>query len=537
MEQMNTTTPLSAPPPRDDDLALFLRRKGTECLSENLLADGFVLGPYRILGLLGRGGSAEVYRAERTDNGEVVALKIPRRRDDAETIKRFSHEARLLKEHPHPGLPRLIDSGEEDGIFWLAEEVLSPRKLPSKPREVERLLLSLCNGGIGHIHKLGLVHRDIKPGNILYRADGTPVLIDLGLVKKSAKPQSLPDPNEPLSVVDGHAVWHGTPGWAAPEQIPGGDISPAADVYALGRLAFKCFSDHPPRLWRPLLSRATSPIPSDRPADAAAFAAALAKALRPRRRPLWLGIAAAAGLAAAIIAAIVFIPQEPPAVPISVEADAPGEASAPAVPDVSIFPATPTLVEADEPDEPSVAAVPSDPIAPTVPADTPAPATQDEGPFDLALNASRDILLTSLVGRMADDDRYWDISLVDTHEGQDGTTGSWPFEFWDMQSEDGTYDRKFPLSLSFYSPDTDVTNAVVRVRRRFLLFLYNYEKHGDKESTDIFPAISWARSQDGYHKASFLWRVFRWERDPKKGATAVDFLFIPLWRSEGQGDR
>ena len=290
MERMNTAAPSPDSTPRDDDLSLWLRRDGPGCLVENLLPDGALLGPYRVLGLLGRGGSAEVYRAIRADGGGVAALKVPRRRDDAAAAERFRREARLLADHPHPALPRLVASGETDGLPWLAMEELVPGDLPREPRDVERFILALCRG-IAHLHALGLVHRDIKPANILCRADGTPVLIDLGLVKESAEAQPFPVPDAPLSVVDGHAVGHGTPGWAAPEQFSGGDISPAADVYALGMLALDCFGGRAPRLWRPLLRRATSPLPAERPADAAAFA----RALRHRRRPLW-------GLAAALVA-------------------------------------------------------------------------------------------------------------------------------------------------------------------------------------------------------------------------------------------
>ena len=302
---MNTTDPPPDSPPRDDDLSLWLRREGPACLAENLLPDGAALGPYRVLGLLGRGGSAEVYRAVRTDNGIVAALKVPRR-DDAAAAERFRRETRLLADHPHPALPRLVDSGEADGLPWLAMEELFPGDLPHKPREVERFILALCRG-IAHLHTLGLVHRDIKPGNILCRADGTPVLIDLGLVKESAEARPFPVSDAPLSVVDGRAVGHGTPGWAAPEQFSGGDISPAADIYALGMLALDCFDGHAPRLWRPLLRRATSPLPAERPANATAFA----KALRHRRRPLWWFSAAGLATVAALVCMALAIPGAP----------------------------------------------------------------------------------------------------------------------------------------------------------------------------------------------------------------------------------
>ena len=289
---MNNHNPSAA------NLDQWLRSNGQGCLPQTILADDAIIGPYRILGLLGRGGNAEVYRAAAND-GSVVALKVPRHRDDAASIERFRREIRLLREQPHHAFPRLLDSGESDGLPWMAMEELFPCERPRTARAVARHLAALCEG-LNHLHALGLVHRDIKPANILCRADGSPVLIDFGLVKEAAKTAPFPATTAPLSVADGHAVGHGTPGWAAPEQFSGGNISPAADVYALGMLALDCFHGEPPRSWRPLLLRATSPIPSHRYHDAAAFA----RAIRRRRLPaiIWTVCLLMAGIAVGAMA-------------------------------------------------------------------------------------------------------------------------------------------------------------------------------------------------------------------------------------------
>lgn len=151
-------------------------------------------------------------------------------------------------------------------------------------------------------YSMGFIHRDIKPGNILWRRAGhsEPVLIDLGLVKDTSAVRG--HAGESLSVVDGQAVGVGTPRYAAPEQMSGDEVSPATDVYALGMLANDCFDGNPPRAWRRIIQRATAAIPAQRFANVNAFANAI------RRTMLWkkavrvaacaFGIVVIAGLAA-----------------------------------------------------------------------------------------------------------------------------------------------------------------------------------------------------------------------------------------------
>ena len=246
---------------------------------------GEMFGDWRVTAFLGRGGSGEVYRAVHTTLGTEAALKVcvakPERdvfRDEA-VCARFRREAELLAKNVHPSFPRFLGFGERDGRPWYAMELLEDRPLPAVDGDVARFVLAVA-AGVGYLHSIGLVHRDIKPGNILWRKGGRPssavaepVLIDLGLVKDVSAVRG--HSGESLSIVDGRAVGVGTPRYAAPEQMDGGEVTPATDVYALGMLANDCFDDKPPRSWRHVIQRATAAVPQHRYQTVAAFARAI----------------------------------------------------------------------------------------------------------------------------------------------------------------------------------------------------------------------------------------------------------------------
>ena len=260
-------------------------------------APGEEFGGYVLTGFLGRGGSAEVYRAINKDLGTPAAVKILRKETESAAV-RFEREARLLMSDAHPSLPRFFAYGKRGETPFIVMEELEQREAPSSDADVARFLLRLCEG-VAHLHSIGYVHRDIKPENILFRADGTPVLIDFGLVKQIPRGDGLASVDLPasstISIVDGRRLAVGTPGFSAPEQFVGGDITPATDIHALGALADACFGGHPPAAWRPIIRRATSSIPRERYARVADFA----KAVRRRRMRLAAPYAAAA-LAVAI---------------------------------------------------------------------------------------------------------------------------------------------------------------------------------------------------------------------------------------------
>ena len=252
-----------------------------------ILSDGQIVGGWRIAAFLGRGGSGEVYRVVETQGAregraparpQAAALKILVR--DTDTARaRFLREASLLAHTDNPAFPHFIAQGETDGRPYLVMELLEPRALPSSDVEVADFLLNLCEG-VAALHRMGYVHRDIKPGNIMWRTGGTrscasavPVLIDLGLVKDVTRDPDASGTS--LTLVDGHVAGVGTPGYAAPEQLVGDTLSPAADIHALGMLANTCFDGQPPPVWGRIIDRATGSIPARRYPDVAAFARAI----------------------------------------------------------------------------------------------------------------------------------------------------------------------------------------------------------------------------------------------------------------------
>ncbi len=214
------------------------------------LACGTRIGPYRILEPVGRGGMATVYLAARRD-GELskrVAIKVMSGRCEAGLAGRFRSERQVLADLDHPNVARFLDGGTaEDGRPYLVMEFVDGLPIDehcdSRQLSVaERLeLLEAVCRAVDHAHRHHVVHRDIKPRNILVTGDGVVKLLDFGIAK-------LLPPRTHLDPVD--ATCTGlqpmTPGYASPEQICGEDVTPASDVYALGLLAYKLLTDRLP---------------------------------------------------------------------------------------------------------------------------------------------------------------------------------------------------------------------------------------------------------------------------------------------------
>ena len=194
------------------------------------------IGPYRVVRLIGQGGSGSVFLAERDADGYVqkVAVKLLRLgMHDPIEQDRFRRERRILARLEHPQIARLLDAGfNADGVPWFAMEYVDglPLTLWCDQRELDiaarlRLFDEVC-AAVSDAHRALIVHRDLKPANILVDAQGRPHLLDFGIAR-------LLDAG-----LDDDATRTGlrrlTPAYAAPEQFDGGVISTATDVYALG---------------------------------------------------------------------------------------------------------------------------------------------------------------------------------------------------------------------------------------------------------------------------------------------------------------
>jgi WD40 repeat protein len=215
---------------------------------------GCRIGPYLIEQRVGSGGMGTVYRALREDDyRQRVAIKVIRPGlDSDEVLHRFQTERQVLAELQHPHIARLFDGGSiADGRPYFVMEYIDGepldhycerRQLSTKERL--RLLQAVC-AAVQHAHERGVVHRDLKPGNVLVTADGVPKVTDFGLAKRVAGPGGEPGsgPTQSGAVL-------GTPSYMAPEQAGGkrGEVGAAADVYALGAILYELLTGRPPFL-------------------------------------------------------------------------------------------------------------------------------------------------------------------------------------------------------------------------------------------------------------------------------------------------
>ena len=201
------------------------------------------IGKYEILETIAAGGQGTVYRARDTDSGDVVALKVmhPGHTGEVQYLEALRREANLASRLDHPNIVKVFDFQVEGGTAYVALEyvpgVLRTEMQPGTPispgRAVE--LAIQVSSALAHAHQHGVVHRDIKPQNILITEDGTVKVTDFGIARAMAS----------SSIIRQTGVM-GTPHYMSPEQWQGGAIDGRADVYSLGIVLYEMLTGSPP---------------------------------------------------------------------------------------------------------------------------------------------------------------------------------------------------------------------------------------------------------------------------------------------------
>ncbi|MDY7089648.1 MAG: serine/threonine-protein kinase [Actinomycetota bacterium] len=239
---------------------------------------------YQLGHRIASGGMGEVWQGVDLRLNRTVAVKTLRddRAGDPQFHRRFQHEARAMAMLHHPGIADVYDFGREPGNPYLVMAYVPGQPLDQRIAARERLTVGETMSIVAQVaralqaaHDVGIEHRDIKPGNIVVQPDGTAVLVDFGIAH-SAGSAEITTTREVL----------GTPHYLAPERLSKRDVGPAADVYALGAVAYHCLAGQPPFMAEDPLTIAVQhlreqppPLPADVPAGARAVVmTALAKA-------------------------------------------------------------------------------------------------------------------------------------------------------------------------------------------------------------------------------------------------------------------
>ncbi len=254
-----------------------------------LLAANGLAEPLELTGRIGAGRFGVVLRARTASLGNRLAVKVlkPEHRDDALAVERFVREARALAKIRHENVVRVVGIGSSREVPFLVMDFVEGPTLAThlrkhgvlEPTEAARLALGIARG-LGAIHDAALLHRDLKPDNVMLCGAECPVITDLGIAK------SLRDETLTMS-----GALLGTPLYMAPEQARGDMTSQATDLYALGTILYECLSGGPPHratdlfaLLRAVGSREPDPLPEGVPDELAALVAELLRK-DPRERP------------------------------------------------------------------------------------------------------------------------------------------------------------------------------------------------------------------------------------------------------------
>ena len=199
---------------------------------------------YKIVGQLGKGGMGDVYKAIQEPLGRTVALKVMLNQgdNDEESVKRFETEARAISRLNHNNIVSLYEYGEESGLHYFAMQYVDGKDLNEILKKEKKIPIPIVmdfakqiSRGLLYAHNQGIVHRDIKPHNILIDRDGNCLISDFGIAQIF---------KERRITVTGKAV--GTPEYMSPEQAKGGKLDQQTDIYSLGILLYEMVTGEPP---------------------------------------------------------------------------------------------------------------------------------------------------------------------------------------------------------------------------------------------------------------------------------------------------
>jgi serine/threonine-protein kinase len=233
------TTPLEPTP----SPSAISRNPSSPASGEGRFVPGTVLGGrYRIIGLLGRGGMGEVYRATDLTLDQSVALKFlpAEMSSNPGLLARFHGEVRIARQVSHPNVCRVYDIGEVQGMPFISMEYVDGEDLASLLLRIGRLpadkaleiARKLC-AGLAAAHDRGIIHRDLKPQNVMIDKRGEVVIMDFGLAAIAGQ-------------LSGAEVRNGTPAYMAPEQLKGAEVTARSDIFALGLVLYELFTGKRP---------------------------------------------------------------------------------------------------------------------------------------------------------------------------------------------------------------------------------------------------------------------------------------------------